>query len=96
MNLFTINVMSNALHKRTTVNVLCPQEAARGVELPTLTLLHGMTDDQSGWIRHTLAEEYAGETGTCLVIPNADLSFYTDMAYGGAYLIFLAALPPKI
>lgn len=90
MNLFTINMMSDALHKRTTVNVLCPQEAARGMELPTLTLLHGMTDDQSGWIRRTLAEEYAEEAGVCLAIPNADLSFYLNMAYGGAYLTFLA------
>lgn len=90
MNLFTMNVMSDALHKRTTVNVLCPREAVRGMEVPTLMLLHGMTDDQSGWIRHTLAEEYAEEAGVCLVIPNADLSFYTDMAYGGAYLMFLS------
>lgn len=95
MNLFTINLMSEALHKRTTVHVLCPQGAGRGGELPTLTLLHGMTDDQSGWLRHTLAEDYAEETGVCLVIPNADLSFYTDMAYGGAYLTFLAEELPR-
>lgn len=90
MNFFTINFLSEALHKRTTVNVFCPQEAKRGEELPTLMLLHGMTDDQGGWVRHTLAEDYAEETGVCLVIPNADLSFYTNMAYGGAYLTFLA------
>ena len=89
MNLFTVDFQSYSLHKQTTVHVLCPQEVDRASGFPSLLLLHGMTDDQ-GWIRHSLVENYAQKQGVCLVIPNADLSFYTDMAYGGDYLTFLA------
>lgn len=90
MNLFTVDFQSYSLHKQTTVQVLCPQEVDRASRFPSLLLLHGMTDDQTGWIRHSLVENYAQKQGVCLVIPNADLSFYTDMAYGGDYLTFLA------
>lgn len=90
MNLFTVNFQSASLHKLTQVNVLCPQGAERNSELPALLLLHGMTDDQTGWLRRSLAENYAEKMGLCLIVPNADLSFYTDMAYGGDYLTFLA------
>lgn len=90
MNLFTVDFQSYSLHKQTTVHVLCPQEVDRASGFPSLLLLHGMTDDQTGWIRHSLVENYAQKQGVCLVIPNADLSFYTDMAYGGDYLTFLA------
>lgn len=90
MNLFTVDFQSVSLHKQTTVNVLCPQGAKRTSELPSILLLHGMTDDQTGWLRRSLAENYAEKLGICLILPNADLSFYTDMAYGGDYLTFLA------
>lgn len=95
MNLFTVDFQSCSLHKLTTVNVLCPGDAGKGVELPSLMLLHGMTDDQTGWMRRSLAENYAEKLGICLIIPNADLSFYTDMAYGGDYLTFLAEELPE-
>lgn len=94
MNLFTIDFQSAALHKQTTVNVLCPPNAKRTSAIPSLLLLHGMTDDHTGWLRHTLAENYAEKRGVCLILPNADLSFYTDMAYGGDYLTFLAGELP--
>lgn len=90
MNLFTVDFQSSSLHKLTTVNVLCPANAKRDSGLSTLMLLHGMTDDQTGWLRRSLAENYAEKLGICLIIPNADLSFYTNMAYGGDYLAFLA------
>lgn len=95
MNLFTVDFQSSSLHKLTTVNVLCPADAKRGQELPVLMLLHGMTDDQTGWLRRSLAENYAEALDICLIIPNADLSFYTDMAYGGDYLTFLAEELPE-
>lgn len=95
MNLFTVNFQSVSLHKLTQVNVLCPQGTERTSELPALMLLHGMTDDQTGWLRRSLAENYAEKMGLCLIIPNADLSFYTDMAYGGDYLTFLAEELPE-
>lgn len=95
MNLFTVDFQSSSLHKLTAVNVLCPADAKRGRELPALMLLHGMTDDQTGWMRRSLAENYAEALGICLIIPNADLSFYTNMAYGGDYLAFLAEELPE-
>lgn len=88
MILFTISYQSKALHKQTTINVLLPQEA-RQEPFPVLWTLHGMTNDNNEWLRHSLIENEAEKHGVCVVMPNADLSFYTNMAYGADYLTFL-------
>lgn len=88
MHLFQIHMHSDCLHKQTSLNVMVPPAPAENI--PVLYLLHGMTDDENGWLRHTLIENYAEEAGLCVVMPNADLSFYADMAFGGDYLSYLA------
>lgn len=89
MNLFTISLHSEALRKGTQVNVLLPDGASQSHPAPVLWLLHGMSDDHNGWLRRTTIELEAEARGICVVMPNADLSFYVDMAYGADYFTYL-------
>ncbi|GAB6992316.1 alpha/beta hydrolase [Paenibacillus pini] len=63
---------------------------------PTLFLLHGLTDDDSGWVRRTSIERYAAALGIAVVMPQAHHSFYTDMAYGNRYWTFISEELPQI
>lgn len=93
MTLFTISMGSDALHKRTELHVLVPSRHEGA--LKTLWTLHGMTDDHHGWLRATTIEALAERYGVCVVMPNADLSFYVDMAYGADYFTFIADELPE-
>ena len=63
---------------------------------PTLYLLHGMSDDHSIWLRRTNIERYAAEKGLAVVMPCADLSFYTDMYMGDRYWTFITKELPGL
>lgn len=95
MTLITVSYQSKALHKQTTVNILFPMDNAISKPVKVLWALHGMTDDQSGWLRRTTIEEYAEKMGVCVVMPNADLSFYVNMAYGADYFTFISEELPE-
>ena len=87
-----IHQFSPTLGMQTTVHVLLPSPdvIARVAEpLPTLYLLHGMSDDQSIWLRQTRIEAYAARYRMAVVMPMAGLSFYNDMAYGGRYFTYI-------
>jgi putative tributyrin esterase len=90
MTLFTINFLSKTLHKQTEVNILLPANARRDSHFKTIWLLHGMTDDHTGWLRRSGIEVLAEKYGICAVMPNADLSFYVDMAFGADYFEFIS------
>lgn len=63
---------------------------------PTLYLLHGMSDDQSIWLRRTSIERYADLHGVAVVMPTTYLGFYTDMYLGEKYWQFIAYELPAI
>ena len=62
----------------------------------TLYLLHGLSDDHTIWMRRTSIERYAAPLGIAVVMPAVQRSFYTDMAYGGAYETFIAQELPTL
>ena len=70
-----------------------------GVSSPkfqTLTLLHGFSDNQSDWLRKSSAERYACDRCLALVLPFADKSFYTDMAYGDRWWTYISEELPAV
>ncbi len=81
------NYYSAALGQSTSLNVLLPEK--REGSFRTLWLLHGLSDDENAWMRHTAAERYAREHNLALVMPRADRSWYTDTACGKRYFTFL-------
>lgn len=100
MALIELNMFSQALGMQTQVLVIMPQkftEGQIGVETKAedsaykcLYLLHGLSDDQTIWLRRTSIERYASEYGICVVMPCAGRSFYCDTAYGASYYTFIA------
>lgn len=65
--------------------------------LPTLYLLHGLSDDHTRWMRQTRIEQYAEKYRIAIVMPAVGRSFYTDMASGaGDYYTFVSEELPSV
>ena len=106
MALINIRFASEALGMQTNINVVIPQKStqgeigiknnASGDKYKTLYLLHGLSDDNSIWLRRTSIERYATELGIAVVMPEVARSFYTDMKYGGNYYTFVSQEVPRI
>lgn len=64
-------------------------------ELPVVYLLHGASDNGTGWFRFTNAERYALEAGAALVAPCVGNSYYADMASGARYFSFVTEELPE-
>jgi len=97
MNLFEVNFASTELGHRTSLNVLMPtleDIAGTTQNTKTLFLLHGFSDDHSGWLRRTKVEYYAREYNLAVVMPNAQNSFYTNMRHGFNFLDHIALEVP--
>lgn len=97
---------SEALELSTSMTVLLPQAttsqigmsgAAREGRPPVLYLLHGLSDDDTVWMRRTSIERYASDLGLAIVMPQVHRSFYSDLAHeGGRYWTFVAEELPRL
>lgn len=100
MALIEIRFASEVLGMQTSINVIVPQKSTKGEigidnaakdeKYKTLLLLHGLSDDNSIWLRRTSIERYATELGIAVVMPSAEKSFYTDMQYGDKYYTYIS------
>jgi putative tributyrin esterase len=68
----------------------------RSGRIPTLYLLHGMSDDHTIWQRRTSIERYVSNMGIAVVMPTTHLAWYTDMVYGHKYWTFISEELPTI
>jgi S-formylglutathione hydrolase FrmB len=102
MILSQINLCSDMLMTRCTVNVMLPQRKPTDPHdnfhspFRVLYLLHGYSDDQTAWQRWTSIERYAEGLNLAVVMPAAQNSFYTDMAHGGKFFTFLTEELPTL
>lgn len=106
MALIEIKFASEVLGMQTSINVIVPQRSAgseigidhtaKDEKYKTLLLLHGLSDDNSIWLRRTSIERYATELGIAVVMPSAERSFYTDMKYGDRYYTYISREVPRI
>jgi putative tributyrin esterase len=81
---------SDVLGLSTSMTVLLPDRPPAGDGHPTLYLLHGRSDDDTAWTRHTAIEDYVEPLGLAVVMPQVHLSFYTDEAVGLPFWTFLS------
>jgi len=105
MALVRCDFFSDVLDVSTSMTVILPQStdqigmsgrAATGGH-PTLYLLHGLTDDDSGWVRRTSIERYVAPLGLAVVMPQVGRSFYANMAHDdGDYWTFLSEELPDL
>ena len=103
MALCELKCFSEVLGMQTTLCVILPEDRTQG-EIGTgraagtgrtLYLLHGLSDDQSIWLRRTSVERYASAYGVTVVMPFAAKSYYTDMACGDRYYTYIAREVPE-
>lgn len=106
MAIAQLNLRSDVLGLAVTVRLVLPQPmpgADTGADVPqapphgwpVLYLLHGLSDDETGWSRYTGLERYAKGRGLVVVMPSVGRSFYTDMASGLDYWTYLSEELPQ-
>ena len=91
---------SESLRKCVSVNVIVPQNSKSNIGVqnlqsdkklfPVIYLLHGLSDDQSIWMRRTSIELFAAAYECIIVMPDGGRSFYRNMASGALYKDFIA------
>ncbi|MFD2881182.1 alpha/beta hydrolase [Paenibacillus rhizoplanae] len=105
MALIECKFYSEVLGLSTSMTVILPQQTttqigmsnvSKGTLHPTLYLLHGLSDDDSIWLRRTSIERYVAEMGIAVVMPQVHRSFYTDMKAGGQYWTFISEELPAL
>jgi putative tributyrin esterase len=87
--------MTVLLPQRTTTQIGLTSRTANG-EPPVLYLLHGLSDDDTAWVRKTSIERYIAPLGLAVVMPQVHRSFYTDEARGNKYWTFLSEELPAV
>jgi S-formylglutathione hydrolase FrmB len=89
----------------TSMTVILPERASGHIGMsgtagdeppPVLYLLHGLSDDDTIWLRATSIERYVQPLGLAVVMPQVHRSFYTDEAYGGAFWSFVSEELPEV
>ena len=106
MAFIQLHIYSESLGMQTSVNVVIPQKSTMGEiglngsvkseAYKSLYLLHGLSDDQSIWMRRTSIERYANEYGICVIMPFGGRSFYFDQQNGEKYYTYIAKELPRI
>jgi putative tributyrin esterase len=87
--------MTVILPQRTTTQIGMSGSATDGAS-PVLYLLHGLSDDDTVWVRRTSIERYVAPLGLAVVMPQVHRSFYVDEAYGGKFWTFLTEELPEL
>ena len=91
---------SPTLDIQTAAYVLLPEQAVvekhGGQPIPTLYLLHGLSDDHTIWLRNTRIAQFATHYYVAVVMPAVNRSFYTDMAHGSKYWTFVSEELPRV
>ncbi|MCH1981520.1 prolyl oligopeptidase family serine peptidase [Ruminococcus sp. OA3] len=99
MALFQGNIFPKTLGFETQVYVSLPYDGHRYQKdgpSRTLILLHGISDNASGWIRHGLADELAAQYNIAVIVPEGHKSFWLDMKHGGHYTEYLTGELPEL
>src|SRR5215213_10189016 len=96
---------SDALGLSTSMTVILPQPTQNQIGMagkagegppPVLYLLHGLSDDDTIWLRRTSIERYVAPLGLAVVMPQVHRSFYLDEAIGNRYWTFLSEELPSV
>jgi putative tributyrin esterase len=97
MSLIRQHFRSEVLELSTSLTLLVPDRPPQGTTgHPTLFLLHGLSDDDTMWVRQTAIERYAALRGIAVVMPQVHRSYYSNEAHGGDYWTFLTDELPTL
>lgn len=97
MALTKMRIHADALGHPTECHVWLPDQIDLPEDLPVLYLLHGLTDDYYSYVLNGPLFRHVGNLPVAIVMPQAERSYYTDMAQGEAYWTFIRdELPTKL
>jgi len=105
MALLNCRFFSETLKESTTMTVILPESAEGQIGMeqaatqgkpPVLYLLHGLSDDDSTWLRRTSIERYVAELGLAVVMPRGGRSFYANEYLGQNYWDFVSQELPDM
>lgn len=98
MAFFQGSIDSKVLDMETSLSVILPHDRTEIPEngFPVMYLLHGLSDNHSGWTRFTSIERYANDRAIAVVMPEVQRSFYADMKYGLKYFTYVSRELPEI
>jgi S-formylglutathione hydrolase FrmB len=105
MALVRCDFFSDVLGLSVSMTVILPQATSTQIGVtgtarpgghPILYLLHGLSDDDTIWLRHTSIERYVGPLGLAVVMPQVHRSFYADERHGHRYWTFLSEELPAV
>ncbi len=97
MAVINIRFYALSLYQTTECVVLMPDGLKEGEKVKVLYLLHGHSDDCSMWTRRTSLERYLGYNGRlAVVMPSAQISWYSDSALGNFFTYITDDLPKLI
>lgn len=94
MALLRVEYSSKELKMNTSFQVFLPDEGELS-QVKVCYLLHGLTDNCTGWTRYSCCERYARDRSAALVIPEVQRSFYIDGVYGLHYFSYVAQELPQ-
>ena len=80
MAILTVEFRSELLTKATKVKIIVNQGA--NPPYPSFYLLHGLSDDESIWTRHTSIERYAQNYPFLIIMPDGGRGWYSDSRLG--------------
>ncbi len=80
-----INYHSRSLQKASSVSVVFPDDPAIPRPWSVYYLLHGLSDDDTIWMRRTSIERYVEGLPLVVVMPDGGRGFYTNAVIGYAY-----------
>jgi S-formylglutathione hydrolase FrmB len=96
MAVFQGSVFSKSMWMMTSVTVSLPEDRESNAEMPVIYLLHGLSDNNSAWLRRTNIDSYVEQYNFAVVMPEVQRSFYHDMAYGPKYFTYISEELPKL
>ena len=94
MALLKVEYAAKSLEMATVFRAVLPDEGDLG-KVKVVYLLHGLTDNCTGWIRYSACERYARERGVALILPEVQRSFYIDGVHGLPYFTYLSQELPQ-
>lgn len=80
-----INYFSRSLQKASSVSVIFPDDPAVRRPWSTFLLLHGLSDDDTIWMRRTSIERYVEGLPLVVVMPDGGRGWYTNAQVGPAH-----------
>jgi putative tributyrin esterase len=80
-----INYFNTALEKESSFIALLPDRCPKPGPYPVYYLLHGLSDNETAWLRWSSIERYVRDLPLIVVLPDGDRRWYSDWPDGTAY-----------